>query len=266
MRRRSEDREDNPHWWQHSMSVEVLLEIRNISKRFGGLIALNNVSLELRRGKILGLIGPNGAGKTTLFNVISGVYEPDAGQVLFQGRDISHLPPHQRCHRGIARTFQITKPFLRLSVLENVAVGAYFGRSERSTLAAARDQAIAVLDLTGLGSRKAELASSLTLGERRKLELARALATQPQVLLLDEVMAGLNPSEVLEMLEVIRHIRDSEGTVLMIEHVMKAVMGVSERIAVLHYGEILAEGSPEEVVRDDRVIAAYLGDAAHAVA
>lgn len=248
------------------MSAEILVKVRNVSKRFGGLVALNNVSLELRRGEILGLIGPNGAGKTTLFNVISGVYKPDAGQVLFQGRDISHLPSYQRCHLGIARTFQITKPFHGLSVLENVAVGAYFGSSKRSTLTAAREQALAILELMGLSRRKAELASNLTLSERRKLELARAFATQPEVLLLDEVVAGLNPSEVLEMLEVIRHIRDSGGTVLMIEHVMKAVMGVSERIAVLHHGEILAEGSPEEIVRDDRVIAAYLGDAAHAVA
>lgn len=248
------------------MSAEILLKVRNVSKRFGGLIALNNVSLDLRRGEILGLIGPNGSGKTTLLNVISGVYEPDAGQVLFRGRDISHLRPHQRCHLGIARTFQITKPFLGLSVLENVAVGAYFGSSERSMLTAAREQALAILELMGLSPRKAELASNLTLSERRKLELARAFATQPEVLLLDEVAAGLNPSEVLEMLEVIRHIRDSGGTVLMIEHVMKAVMGVSEHIAVLHHSEILAEGSPEEIVRDDRVIAAYLGDAAYAVA
>jgi len=248
------------------MSGEILLEVRNVSKRFGGLLALDNVSLELRRGGIIGLIGPNGAGKTTLLNIISGVYKPDAGQVLFRDHDISRLRPHQRCHLGIACTFQITKPFLRLSVLENVTVGAYFGSNGRSTLTAAREQALAVLELVGLGPRKAELASNLTLSERRKLELARAFATQPEVLLLDEVLAGLIPSEMLEMLEVIRHIRDSGVTVLMIEHVMKAVMRISEHIKVLHHGRILAEGSPEEIVCDHRVIAAYLGDAAYAAA
>lgn len=248
------------------MSTKVLLEVRNISKRFGGLLALNNVSLDLRHGEILGFIGPNGAGKTTLFNIISRVYKPDAGQVLFQGRDISHLRPHQRCQIGIARTFQTTKPFLGLSVLENVTVGAYFGCNERPTLTAAREQAAATLDLMGLGSRKAELAGSLTLGERRRLEMARALATRPKALLLDEVVAGLNPSEVPAMLEVIRHIQDSGIAVLMIEHVMRAVMEVSERVKVLHHGEILAEGSPGEIVHDERVIAAYLGDAFHAIA
>lgn len=247
------------------MSPEVMLEVRNVSKRFGGLMALNNVSLHLRSGEILGLIGPNGAGKTTLFNIISRVYRPDAGQVLLEGRDISHLRPHQRCRIGIARTFQITEPFLGLSVLENVMVGAYYGCNDRPTLAEARDQAIATLDLVSLESRKFELASSLTLGECRKLEVARALATRPKVLLLDEVIAGLHPSEVPTMLKVIRYIRDIGVTVLMIEHVMKAVMEVSERIKVLHHGEILAEGSPKEVVCDERVIAAYLGDAVYAV-
>lgn len=248
------------------MSAEALLEVQNISKRFGGLMALSNVSLGLRRGEILGLIGPNGAGKTTLFNVISGIYQPDTGQVLFQGRDITHLRPHQRCRLGIGRTLQITKPFLGLSILENVTVGAYFGHSEGTTLPAAEDQAAATLDLVGLGSRKDELASRLTLGERKKLDMARALATQPEVLLLDEVVAGLSPGEIAEMLDVIRHIRDSGVTVLMIEHVMKAVMEVSERVKVLHYGEILAEGTPEEVVHNEQVITAYLGDTAHAIA
>jgi branched-chain amino acid transport system ATP-binding protein len=248
------------------MSGEVLLEVQDVTKRFGGLMALSHVHLELHQGEILGLIGPNGAGKTTLFNIISGIYQPDAGHVLFRGRDITRLRPHQRCRLGIGRTLQITKPFLGLSLLENVTVGSYFGHGEPTTLQTARQRASATLDLVGLGRRKDEMANSLTLGERKKLDMARALGTQPDVLLLDEVVAGLNPSEVAEMLKVIRHVRDSGVTVLMIEHVMKAVMEVSERVKVLHYGEILAEGTPEAVVHDDRVITAYLGDAADALA
>lgn len=243
------------------MSPEVLLEVKNISKRFGGLMALKNVSLDLRRGEILGLIGPNGAGKTTLFNIITRVYKPNAGQVLFEGSDISHLRRYDCCRVGIARTFQNTKPLLGLSVLQNVMVGAYFGCKERSTLAAAQERAITTLELMGLGSRKAELASNLTLSERRKLEVARALATQPKLLLLDEVVAGLNLSEVPTMLEIIRYIRRTGATVLMIEHVMKAVMAVSDRIIVLHQGEIIAEGTPKGIVRNEQVITAYLGDA-----
>ncbi len=248
------------------MSDEVLLTVEGVHKRFGGLAALTDVSLELRHKEILGLIGPNGAGKTTLFNVIAGLYRPDRGTVRLRGRDISMLRPDQRCHLGIARTFQVTQPFLGISVLENVMVGAYFGHSPRPSLAAAREQAAATLELVLLGHRKDDLANKLTLGERKKLELARAVATRPSVLLLDEVVAGLNPSETAEILEVIRGIRARGVAVLMIEHVMHAVMGLSERVKVLHYGRVLAEGTPAEVVQDERVITAYLGSVADVVA
>ncbi len=248
------------------MSDGVLLSVAGVHKRFGGLAALTDVSLELHEKEILGLIGPNGAGKTTLFNVIAGVYRPDRGAVLFRGRDISNLRPDQRCHLGIARTFQITQPFLGLSLLENVTVGAYFGHSPRPSLSAARDLAAATLQLVKLGHRTDEPANRLTLGERKKLELARALATRPSVLLLDEVVAGLNPAETAEILDVIRGIRAGGVAVLMIEHVMHAVMGISERVMVLHYGRVLAEGTPAEVVKDERVITAYLGSVADVVA
>ena len=241
------------------MRKKPLLKVQNVSKHFGGVIALNKVQLELYQREILGLIGPNGSGKTTLFNVIFGTYLPNRGCILFEDYDITNLRPHHRCHLGIARTFQLTKPFLRLSVIENVMVGAYFGTKKRSTLAAAKERASTILDLVGLGDRKADLASNLTLCEQRKLELARAFATQPKVLLLDEVLAGLAHRDILGMIEVIHYIHNSGVTLLMIEHDMRVIMEISERIMVLYNGENFAEGLPEDIIQNDQVITAYLG-------
>ncbi len=241
------------------MAAEPLLEVRGVSKSFGGLKALADVSLALAPGEILGLIGPNGAGKTTLFNVVAGLHRPDRGEVRFKGRSIDRLEPHARCRLGIARTFQITKPFPALSVLENATVGGVFGHHGRSTVALGRARAEAALARVGLAERAGALASSLTIGERKRLEMARALATDPEVLLLDEVVAGLSPPEVDGMMAAIRALNASGLAILMIEHVMRAVMGVSGRIVVLHYGQKLAEGSPAEVAANEQVVAAYLG-------
>lgn len=239
---------------------ERILEARGIHKRFGGIAALGGVSFDLTRGELLGLIGPNGAGKTTLFNVIAGVYSPDTGTVRFEGREITRLRPHERCRLGLARTFQLTKPFLGLTVLENVTIGAYYGqKTGRPSLTAAIDRADTVLRAVGLAGKREALASTLTVGERKRLELARAVATDPAVLLLDEVVAGLSSVEVGEMMDIIRAIWRGGVTILMVEHVMRAVMGVSQRIVVLHQGQLLAEGTPAEVAAHPEVIAAYLG-------
>jgi len=226
---------------------------------FDGLRALDDVSLQLRRGEILGLIGPNGAGKTTMFNVIAGVCRPTHGKALFQGRDITSLPPHARCHLGIARTFQTAKPFLNMSLLENVAVGALYGTSGKMTQAQSLEKAAELLGRVGLGATKDGPASGLSLGQRKKLELCRALSTDPEVLLLDEVVAGLSPTEVGEMVEVIRAINAEGVTILIIEHVLKALMAVSGRVVVLNFGKHLADGTPQEIVNNEEVIRAYLG-------
>jgi ABC-type branched-subunit amino acid transport system ATPase component len=238
---------------------DVILDVREVSKSFGGLTALDRISLELHRGEVLGLIGPNGAGKTTLFNIIAGAYRADSGSVRLRGARVDRLRPHQRCRLGIARTFQITKPFLGLSTVENVMVGALFGHHVRSTMRVARERALHALERVHLVARADALASALTIGERKRLEMARALATEPDVLLLDEVVAGLSPPEIDEMMEAIRSLNASGLTLLVIEHVMRAVMGVSSRIVVLHYGKKLAEGPPAEIVANEQVIAAYLG-------
>ncbi|WP_322802316.1 ABC transporter ATP-binding protein [Thermoflexus sp.] len=236
-----------------------LLEVRGVSKRFGGLQALNRVSLHVSEGEILGLIGPNGAGKTTLFNVISGVYRPEEGRVIFRGQDVTGRPPYAIARLGIARAHQIVRPLNELTVLENVMVGACFGRENRS-LREAREIALAVLEQVGLAGKRDVEAARLNVAEKKRLELARALAARPYLILLDEVLAGLNPTEVATMLEVIRAIRASGITVLMIEHLMHAIMNVSDRIVVLDYGEVIAEGAPSEIVHHPRVIEAYLGD------
>lgn len=241
------------------MPETPILAVQQVSKAFGGLRAVDDLDLELREGEIFGLIGPNGAGKTTLFNVIAGLYSPTRGRILFDGKDITALRPYERCRLGIARTFQITKPFLNLSVLDNVTVGAYFGVARRIPENQARDRAAEILDWLGLGGVKDAPASQLTLGQRKKLELCRALATQPRVLLLDEVVAGLNPTEVADMVDIIRKINASGVTILMIEHVLKAVMALSQRIMVMHFGQRLAEGTPQEIVHNEEVIRAYLG-------
>jgi branched-chain amino acid transport system ATP-binding protein len=233
------------------------LQVEAVSKRFGGLQALSAVTLAVEAREILGLIGPNGAGKTTLFGVISGFVAPDAGRVRLDAGDLTGLPPHLVCRRGVARTFQLAQPFPELTVLENVMVGAFV---RRRTPAQAREHARAILALTRLDGLADRPAQALSVGLRKRLELARALATGPRVLLLDEVMAGLNPTEVAETVDVVRGVRDGGVAVVVIEHVMAAVMDLSDRIAVLHHGQLIATGTPDQVARDPAVIQAYLGE------
>ena len=238
----------------------MILQVEGVGKRFGGLQALADVTFDLPEGQILGLIGPNGAGKTTLFNCISGVYEPSDGRVTFRGEDVTGSKPYLMAHRGMARTHQIVRPLNELTVRENVIVGACFGR-ENHRLPTAGDIADEVLEFVRLADRSDQLAGSLNVGQKKRLEMARALAARPYLLLLDEVLAGLNPSEIGMMVEIVKKIRDERNvTIIMIEHVMHAIMNVSDRLLVLDYGRQIAEGTPEEVANDEKVIEAYLGD------
>ncbi len=243
------------------MEAGALLELKGITKRFGGVAALNGVDATVAKGEILGVIGPNGAGKTTLLNCISGVYKPDAGDVRWQGKSIKGLAPHRVAKLGIGRTFQIVKPFGSMTVRENAAVGALFGSGEaRRGPKEAFADADRVLELVGLRP-KADLAvTALTIPDRKRLEVARAVATQPKLLLLDEVMAGLNSVEVDQALEMVRAVHATGVTVVLIEHVMRVIVGVCTRAIVLDFGQVLAEGEPEVVLRDERVIQAYLGE------
>ena len=236
------------------------LTIRDVSKSFGGLQALRNVSFEVEPSEVVGLMGANGAGKTTLFSLIAGHARPSAGSILFKGRAISGLRPDQICRLGIARTFQIVRPFANMSVLDNVIVGALYGVRQERSRAQAAARAMAILTDLGLAERADDLASSLTLSGQKRLEIARALATAPELLMLDEVMAGLTATEVAEMLAAIQRIKDRMPlTILVVEHVMQALMQLSERVIVLHHGEMIAHGTPREVAIDPRVITAYLG-------
>jgi branched-chain amino acid transport system ATP-binding protein len=237
----------------------MILQVQDVTKRFGGLQALTDVTFDLPEGQILGLIGPNGAGKTTLFNVINGVYAPNKGKIIFRGEDITGKPSYEVARRGLARAHQVVRPLHDLTVRENVMVGACFGR-EGHSLAAAADRADAALAQVGLAARADQPSGLLNVAQKKRLELARALAARPYLLLLDEVLAGLNPTEIAEMVDTILKIREEGITILMIEHVMQAVMSISDRIIVLDYGQLIAAGKPEEVAANPQVIEAYLGD------
>jgi len=237
----------------------MILEVKGVSKRFGGLQALLKVTFDLPEGQILGLIGPNGAGKTTLFNVINGIHSPEEGRVIFRDMDITGRKPYQLARLGLARTHQIVRPLNDLTVRENVMVGSCFGREDRGMGEAAQISE-EILSFVGLQERSQQIAGSLNVAQKKRLEMARALASKPYLLLLDEVLAGLNPSEIATMVETIRKIREQGVTIIMIEHVMHAVMNVSDRIIVLDYGQQIAEGTPQEIANNEQVIEAYLGN------
>ena len=237
-----------------------LLELAHVSKSFSGLRAVEDVSFAVPEGQIVGLIGPNGAGKTTCFNVVAGVYRPDAGEVRFAGKRIDGWRPDQICRAGVGRTFQLVKPFVGLSVMENVIVGAL---NACANVREAKEKSAQVIEQLGLAAKRDQMASSLTLPERKRLEVARALATGPRILLLDEVMAGLRPTEMDHMVALFRDLNAKLGlTILLIEHVMRAVMALSSHIIVLHHGEVIASGTPAEVTRDPAVLECYLGEEA----
>ena len=240
--------------------MSAILEIKNVTRRFSGLVAVNDVSFDLQPKEILGIIGPNGAGKTTLISLISGTLPPSSGDILFEGKSIANMPAYQRARLGIGRTFQIMRPFPGLSVLDNVAVGALFGRGGgNAELARARELARAQLDFVGLGKNVDQRADELGGPGRKRLELAKALAMQPKVLLCDEVMAGLNLVEIDEVIDVIRKVRNEGISVRVIEHVIKAIKSLSDRLLVLHHGEKIADGDPETVLANQAVVEAYLG-------
>jgi len=233
-----------------------LLEIRDVTKRFGGLVALDTVGLDINEGEILGLIGPNGAGKTTLFNCVTGFYRPDSGQIQFKGENLLGLTPHQICLKGVARTFQIVKAFHSMTVAESVTTGAL---ARTNYMEQARKKAASVLELVGLADKKSVPIKNLTIVDRKRLGLGCALATEPKLMLLDEVAAGLNPVEIDQVTDLLRRIRDLGLTLLVVEHVMKLIMPVADRIVVLHHGKKIAEGKPSDVARNESVIEAYLG-------
>jgi branched-chain amino acid transport system ATP-binding protein len=237
--------------------VSALLEVRGVSRFFGGLAALTDVGFSIAKGEVLGLIGPNGAGKTTMFNVVNGFYAPSRGDVFFKGERVSGLEPHQLCRRGMARTFQVVKPLQRMSTLDNVVASAFLRAATKAEAVAIAEE---TLKFTALWEDRDVISRSLPLGKRKRLEIARALATRPELLLLDEACAGLNPHELDESIGIIRKIKTQGITIMIIEHHMKVIMSISDRIVVLTYGQKLAEGTPVEIARNPEVIKAYLGE------
>jgi branched-chain amino acid transport system ATP-binding protein len=241
-----------------------MLEGQDVSKYFGGLAAVSNVDFNINQGEIVGLIGPNGAGKTTLFNLISAALPISSGEIRFKGQKLNGLKPHQVCKKGVSRTFQETKVFANMPVLQNVLVGAFFGSPNYISGTSAAREAAQALDLVGLSAMSAIPIQDLTLVDQKRVEVARALATKPELLLLDELMAGLNSTEVSEAMKLVAKIRDTGITIFMVEHVMKAIMGICERIIVLHHGEKITEGTPKEITSNKQVIEIYLGEETHA--
>ena len=237
-----------------------LLDVESVSKAFGGVLAVNRVTFHLNQREVLGLIGPNGAGKSTLFNIITGIFKPNTGTVRFNDRDITGIAPYKICQSGIARTFQLVKPFNRLTSLENVMVGRAYGSQPARNIEQSRIESEKILAFTGLGNKRVRVAGMLSLIDRKRLEIARALATKPQLLLLDEMMAGLNPAELDDAIALVKSIRDSGITLIVVEHVMKVIMGISDRVIVLKVGEKIADGTPHEVASNRQVIEAYLGE------
>lgn len=236
----------------------MIIQVKEVVKQFGGLRAVNNVSFDVNQNEILGIIGPNGAGKTTLFNLISGSLPVTSGKVWFNEEEITNKKPYVICKKGIGRTYQVVKPFAGITVLENVMVGAF---NHTTNPKEAKEQALEILKKVGLDHKKDQVGKSLTIADKKRLEVAKALATKPKLLLLDEVMAGLNPTEVREMLPVISSIRDSGVTIIVIEHIMEVIMTLSDRIIVIHHGEKIAEGTPKEIANNEEVIKAYFGEA-----
>ncbi len=239
----------------------ILLQVNGVSKIFGGLAALTDVSFSVQKGEILGLIGPNGAGKTTLFNVVNGFYPASRGDILFKGERISHMKPHEVCRRGIARTFQVVRPLQRMTVLDNVIASAFLRAKNKGE---AEAMALEALRFTGLYEDRKVISKGLPLGKRKKLEITRALVTRPEMLLLDESFAGLNPFEQDEVIEIIRKVKSQGITIMLIEHHMKVIMSLSDRVVVLNYGQKIAEGTPKEIGNNPLVIEAYLGEAHNA--
>lgn len=242
--------------------MAALLKLENVSKRFGGIVALNQVNLDIEQGEFLGIVGPNGSGKTTLFNVINGVYFPDEGRVLLEDRDISRLSTHRRASLGLARTFQIPRPFASATVRENVAVGAMFGsRRKETNVNESMDVAQAIIERMGLSQHSEKRANLLTPVEKKLMEIARALAMKPKLLLMDEAMAGMHPGEIDRLVQLLSQIASEEGVavVSMVEHVMRAVLGMAHKVVVLHQGEKICEGPPQEALNDPNVIECYLG-------
>ncbi len=244
------------------MGRDNLLVLENITKRFGGIVAVDNVSLTIRRRELVGIIGPNGAGKTTLFNIINGVYKPDTGRIIFDGIDITDMPPYKRVELGLARTFQIPRPWGALTVRENVAVGALFGSERSLNVLEALEEVDRILEIVGLYEKRNEISSKLTVPEKKLLELARALAMKPKLLLLDEVVAGMSPADADRIVDTIKRVRDEldVAVVALVEHVMRAVARFAERVIAMHQGRVLLEGPPQEVLRDKRLVEIYLGE------